>query len=72
MNRFSDSGEQRLVVSFGTASKGFSIFMRKCLPQLLIINERSHLEVAVENVHMVYVWNMCPLDGTNVVLSFFK
>ena len=60
------------MVSFGTADKVFSIFLSNCLPQLVIINEVSPLKVAVENLHMVYAWNMYPLDGTYNVRSFSK
>ena len=60
------------MVSFGTAFKGFYIFMRNCLLQLLIINKESPFKVAVDNIHVVYTCNMYPLDGTNVVLSFSK
>ena len=60
------------MVSFGTVAKRFSIFLRKYVPQLLIINKGSPFKVAFENTHMVYAWSMYPLDGTNVVISFFK
>ena len=61
-----------MAVTFGTAAKGFSIFMNNCLPQMLIINKGSPFKVAVGNVHMVYAWNMYPLDGTNVVSYLSK
>ena len=60
------------MVSFGTSDKGLSIFLSKCLPQLLIINKGSPFKVSVKNVHMVYAWNIYPLDVTNVVRSFSK
>ena len=60
------------MVSSGTADKGFFIFLINFPPQLLIINEGSPFEVAVENVLMLYSWNMYPLDGTNIVRSFSK
>ena len=61
-----------MVLSFGTAAKGFSILMSNCLPQLLIINEVSPFKAEIENVNMVYSCNMYPLDGTNVVHYFSK
>ena len=61
-----------MVVSFGTAAKGFYIFLSNCLPQLLIINEGSPFKVAVENVRMVFAWNIYPLVGTNIVRFFSK
>ena len=60
------------MVSFGTAAKGFSIFLKYSLPQLLIINKGSLFNVSVKNVHMVYACNIYPLDGTNVVHSLSK
>ena len=72
MNRFSDPREQSLAESFGIAAKGFSIFLRNFLPQLLIFNEVSSFKVEVENVHMLYAWTMYSIDNTNVVRSFSK
>ena len=60
------------MVLFGTSAKGFYIFLSNYLLQLLIINEGSPFKVAFENVHIVYAWNMYPLDGINVFLSFSK
>ena len=39
---------------------------------MLIINKGSSFKVVVDNLHMVYAWNMYPLDGTIVVCSFSK
>ena len=61
-----------MLVSFGTADKGFSIFLSNCLPQLLIVNEGSPFKVAFKNVNMVYAWNMFPIDVTNIVRYFSK
>ena len=60
------------MVSFGTETKGFYIILSNCLHQLLIINEGSPFKISVKNVHMVYAWNMYPIDGTNVVHSLSK
>ena len=60
------------MVSFGTADKGFSIFLSNFLPQLLIIDEGSPFKVSFDNLHMVYTWNMYPLDGTNDVCYISK
>ena len=60
------------MVSFETSAKGLSIFLSNCLHHLLIINEGSTFKVAVKNVHIVYAWNLYPLDGKNDVNYFSK
>ena len=61
-----------MVTLFGSEAKGFSIFLSNFLPQLLIINEGPHFKVVVDNIHMVYAWNMYPFDGIYVVHSLSK
>ena len=60
------------MVSFGTETKGLSVFLSKFLPQLLIFKKVSPFKVAADNVHMVFAWNMYPLDGKNIVRYLSK